>query len=144
MNLSNLAHNPSSCICNVSICEQPPSAPCLVFARRTPYWPPGALPALCLSVKRSHLVGVGVSCSLHRWHPAPATVRCGSGSAHLTGVHASEHPVSQPERTETGWLDCTWAVLDAVSQLGRKQMDTKHENLISRIGMNRRQEVEDY
>lgn len=124
---SNLAHNPSFCICDVSICAQLPSDSCLVSARRKPYSPLGAPPALCLSLGRSRLVGVAVSCSLHRWHLSLATVRCGSGSAHPTGVRASERPVWQPARTEIGLLDYTWAELDAVSQLGRKQINTNHD-----------------
>lgn len=124
---SSLTCSPSSCICDVSICVQLPSGSCLVFARHKPYWPPGAPLAPCLSQGRSRLVHGAVSCSLHRWHPSPTTALCGSVSAHLTGVRASERLVWQPARTETGLLGCTWAVLDAASQLGRKQMNTNYD-----------------
>lgn len=124
---SNIAHNPRAYICDVSICVQLPSGSCLASARHKPYWPRGDPPALCLSLGRCRLVGVAVSYSLHRWHPSPATAQCGSVSAHLTRVHASEHPVWQPVRTGTGLQDYTWAVSDAVSQLGRQQINTKHD-----------------
>lgn len=127
----NLAHNPSSCICNVSIYAQLPSGSCLFFATHKPYWPPGVPPPLCLSLGRSRLVDVGVLCSLHMWHPSPATVQYGSGSAHLTGVHVSEPPVLQQARTETGLLDYTLAVLDEVSQLGRKEINTKNDKKLT-------------
>ena len=123
---STWTHILSSCICNVSIYAQLPSGSCLSFARHRPYWPPGAPPALCQLLGRCRLAGCAVSCSLHRWHPSLATARSGSGSAHLTGVRASEHPIWPPARTETGLLEYTWAVLDAVSQLGRKQINTNH------------------
>lgn len=124
----NLARNPSSCICNVSICAQLSSGSCLVFARHKLYLPPGAPPAPCPSLGRCRLLGCAVSYSLHRWHPSPATALCGSGSGHLTEVHASERPVWQPVRTETGLLlGCSWAELDAVSQLGRKRINTNQD-----------------
>lgn len=152
LEISNLAQNPSSCICVVSICAQLPSGSCLVFSRRKPYWPPGGPPALCLLQGRSRRVGVVVSCSLHRWHLFPATVQCGSGSAHPTGVHAWKRPVWQLARTEIGLLDYTWAVLDGVSQLGRKRVNTKHqghEKLVNYTGKSRKapdrnEEVEEY
>lgn len=122
-----LQHNLSSCICNVSIYGQLPPGSCLAFAMHMPYWPPGVRPALCLSLWRSRLVDVGVSCSLHMWHPSPTTVQYGNGSVHLKLVRVSEPQTLQQAWTETSLLDCIWAVLDGASQLGRKKTNTKND-----------------
>lgn len=123
VDISKLAHIPSSCICVVSIYARPLSSSCLVFATHKPCWPPGVPPAQCPSLGRSRLSGVSVSCSLHMWHPSPATARYESGSALPAGVHVSEPPVWLRARTETGSADCTWAALDEALQLERREMN---------------------